>query len=706
MLLVSIPRVAAAEEPFRITVIDRDTRRAVPMVSLTTTNEVQFLTDSGGVIAFDEPGLLGKRVFFHIESPGYIFATDGFGYAGLALNTQPGGEATLEVQRIDIAERLYRITGAGIYRDSVLLGDAVPLTDPLAAGRVMGQDTVVVTRYRDRYFWFWGDTERVAYPLGNFLAAGATSKPPELGGLEPERGIDLTYFVDDQGFAKRMCPFGEGHLVWLEWVASLPDEHGEKRLVARYSVIESLGVALAWGIAIFDEEKEIFVPHVQFDLDEGHRSAHPFRASQGGEEWMYVHPNLRVPPTLAGVSDPNRYEAFTPMAAPREEAPQERILLRDAHGAPRWDWRRGAPALHPSDLQRAITDGTLTEGEAVLRLRDVATGRPLLADRGSVAWNDYRGRWIWITSFLGEIWFAEADTPVGPWGYARRILHFEHYTFYNPAHHAFFDQDGGRRIYFEGTYTRTFSDSPVATPRYDYNQMMYALDLADPRLDLPVPVYRLAGTHELTLGDADHRPSSREDIATVSFFALPPHAEATGAIPIRAREGDDQALFRALPLESIETADLSGLWRLTSGGLEYRLTLRQSGERVQGGSASGALSDLVEGTFRDGRLDVRLTHDGKEYRLTGELGGSNLKGMWEGEGEQGDWTATRGGSSRSGFGTESLVELWRFRDPRTGRDTVTIEDDLAVRGWERSPDPLGRVWRTPHTVIAYDPVDR
>lgn len=45
-----------------------------------------------------------------------------------------------------------------------------------------------------------------------------------------------------------------------------------------------------------------------------------------------------------------------------------------------------------------------------------------------------------------------------------------------------FAKDGGRCIYFEGTYSHTFSGNPVATPRYDYNQVMYRLDLADPRL--------------------------------------------------------------------------------------------------------------------------------------------------------------------------------------------------------------------------------
>jgi hypothetical protein len=48
--------------------------------------------------------------------------------------------------------------------------------------------------------------------------------------------------------------------------------------------------------------------------------------------------------------------------------------------------------------------------------------------------------------------------------------------------HAFFDQDAGRLIYFEGTYTSTFSGNPDPTPRYDYNQIMYRLDVDDPRL--------------------------------------------------------------------------------------------------------------------------------------------------------------------------------------------------------------------------------
>jgi len=53
------------------------------------------------------------------------------------------------------------------------------------------------------------------------------------------------------------------------------------------------------------------------------------------------------------------------------------------------------------------------------------------------------------------------------------------------VHHEFLDQDGGRKIYIEGTYTAEFSGNPNPTPRYNYNQILYRLDLTDPRLAEP-----------------------------------------------------------------------------------------------------------------------------------------------------------------------------------------------------------------------------
>jgi hypothetical protein len=44
------------------------------------------------------------------------------------------------------------------------------------------------------------------------------------------------------------------------------------------------------------------------------------------------------------------------------------------------------------------------------------------------------------------------------------------------------DQQNGRLIHFEGTYTAEFSGNPRKSPRYDYNQILYRLDLSHPTL--------------------------------------------------------------------------------------------------------------------------------------------------------------------------------------------------------------------------------
>jgi hypothetical protein len=144
-----------------------------------------------------------------------------------------------------------------------------------------------------------------------------------------------------------------------------------------------------------------------------------------------------------------------------------------------------------------------------VRLVDVDTGEPLTVNGGSIAWNAYRRRWILITVNAlpdrieggggalfdapgGEVYFAEANAPEGPWVNAKKVATHsalgDKYDFYNPVHHPFFDQDGGRIIYFEGTLSTYFSKNRRGIPRYGYNQLMYRLDLADPRLKLPTPL--------------------------------------------------------------------------------------------------------------------------------------------------------------------------------------------------------------------------
>ena len=121
--------------------------------------------------------------------------------------------------------------------------------------------------------------------------------------------------------------------------------------------------------------------------------------------------------------------------------------------------------------------------------RSAEDGSEVKPHRGSVAWNPFRKKWITVftqhfgkPSAFGEIWYAEASSPMGPWGKAVKILTHDNYTFYNPRIHPELTPDDASFIVFEGTYTAEFADRPQPTPRYNYNQILYRLDLDDPKL--------------------------------------------------------------------------------------------------------------------------------------------------------------------------------------------------------------------------------
>src|SRR5687767_10597306 len=153
-LLAGAPAARSGQQDFfTIEVVDEQTGRGVPLVELKTTNNIRYYTDSSGLVAFNEPGLMGQELFFNVASHGYEFAKDGFGIAGTRVVPKPGESAKLKIKRINIAERLYRCTGQGIYRDTVLLGRKAPIDQPLLNAQVMGQDSVIALPYRDKIYW-------------------------------------------------------------------------------------------------------------------------------------------------------------------------------------------------------------------------------------------------------------------------------------------------------------------------------------------------------------------------------------------------------------------------------------------------------------------------------------------------------------------------------------------------------------------------
>jgi hypothetical protein len=209
------------------------------------------------------------------------------------------------------------------------------------------------------------------------------------------------------------------------------------------------------------------------------------------------YPTLRVKADWKSYLDLSSYESYTCLNPDTYSGGKEGVQLdRDARGKLLWEWRKNTPPLSPKVQQELIAAGKTKREESPFRLQDTDNGKPILLSNCSCFWNDYRKRYIMIASeeagatMLGEVWFSEADQPEGPWVQARKIITHANkkddaHDFYNPTHHPFFDQQGGRIIYLEGSYANTFSDNPHPMPRYEYNQIMYRLDLSDPRLKLP-----------------------------------------------------------------------------------------------------------------------------------------------------------------------------------------------------------------------------
>jgi hypothetical protein len=489
--VLAAPLTLHAAEPFAIRVVDEATGRGVPLVELRSTDQQVFVTDSAGICAITDPALLGQKVYFSTFSHGYEKPADGFGFRGIALDLALGGEATIRLQRLNIAERMYRTTGVGIYSDSVELGLEVPLEQPLVSGLVAGQDSVQAAVLGDRVYWFYGDTNRLAYPLGQFRTSGAVSRLPSAGGLSPDEGVDLEYFVDEGGFSRPMFEArGEG-VIWLDGVTTLDDGEEGERIVGHFSRRRGLAEELEQGIAVFDPVAGKFEVIATLQ-DTRHLLGQAVHVGSGDQEYIYLaspYPSLRVPARWEAVIDPEQYEGLTPLVAGTSFDRDQSQIERDADGRVVYDWKLDTPPLTTEQERQLIQSGLLPADSARWQTVDAATGERIRLHGGSVRWNKCRQRWVMIaveiygkTSHLGEVWYLEAAEPEGPWTKGVRIVTHDKYSFYNPTHHDFFDEDGGRIIYFEGTHTHTFSGNPVQTPKYDYNQIMYRLDLDDPRL--------------------------------------------------------------------------------------------------------------------------------------------------------------------------------------------------------------------------------
>lgn len=446
---------------FGIRVVDEATGDGVPLAELRTVNQVALVTDNAGWAAFQEPGLMEREVFFSLSSPGYEMRADGFGFRGVRLTPKAGGTATVKMRRTNIAQRVGRLTGGALFRDSELLGKQVPVPN---VSPVLGQDSVQGARYNGRLFFLWGDTNVAGYPLGNFRTTSATL-PPD---AKPADGLRYEYLMEKEKPAelRKMLPLDGPGAVWMFGLHALKESTGRDVLLAGFGVYPGLAKPTRQGVARFDETSGVFVPVAEINKDEAWRFPRGVAVEHKGYVYFaspFLH--TRVAANVADFTNPARYEALW--------------FDREAKA---WKWQtEHAPTTQADAVPPEHARFSLTSPE----------GKPVRIHTASIQWNAWRSRWVMVgvqsggkgdPSALGEVWYAESTEPDGPWTMAVKVASHPRYTYYNPVHHDFFDSEGGRVIWFEGTYTKEFSGNPEATPRYDYNQLMYRLDLADPAL--------------------------------------------------------------------------------------------------------------------------------------------------------------------------------------------------------------------------------
>lgn len=373
---------------------------------------------------------------------------------------------------------MYRITGNGRFRDSELLGASIPDARNNWNAGVTGSDSVQMLPYRGKLFWIWGDTNLAHYPLGNFHVTAATSPKPTPATDKTEwqrvqQGLNLNYFTDpNTNRPKRILPDDQPGAVWLFGVFAITDSSREEILIAHYSRHLSLGDMVEHGIARWNDDKEIFEKIKSFELTNTwqHPRGQAVMVSQSEGDYIYFvesFANTRVRANLDHILDPERYES-----------------LAWDKGTRTYRWQSTKPPTSQNEEQDLLRANEMLPADARYLLK--AGDETIFIHRSSIQRNRFRKQWILIgneynrkndPSHLGEVWYAESDHIDGPWRNAVKIATHPKQTFYNPRQHPVFSSDDDRVIYFEGTYSQMFSGNPMATPRYEYNQLLYRLDL-------------------------------------------------------------------------------------------------------------------------------------------------------------------------------------------------------------------------------------
>jgi hypothetical protein len=265
--------------------------------------------------------------------------------------------------------------------------------------------------------------------------------------------------------------------VWIEGLFTVRDEQGRERLLATYTRQPGLDPPSERGVAVFDDVTKQFRVLAQMPLIGGHIPSHPFRVTAQGKDYWYLIPHERVPNEWKAITNPMSYESYTCLESGARFDKAKPRLERRGTGELVYGWKPNTDWIGADEERELIARGLMKKRKLsfpfsmrIPALRPARRRAPLLGTltgRNGSCWGRRRVRFT----------TQRRTIQLGRGGLPRRL------SVTRFVQHPFFDQEGGRVIYLEGTYTSSFSDAKQDTPRYNYNQIMYRVRLDDPRLE-------------------------------------------------------------------------------------------------------------------------------------------------------------------------------------------------------------------------------
>ena len=484
----------AASDFYAIKVIDAATGRGVPQVDLVMTDGKRYTTDSGGTVAFNRSGFMNVADTFVPETYGYKLASG----TSVTLTPVLGTSGTVSLVRTQIAERLYRETGVNRYSQTVAVGGTSPITYPGtgAPGNVFGQDSGLTAVYKGKLYEFWGDTGRDLNNdgvddggvAGKYRTTGGIMSLPANGGLDPSVGENINYILNTDGTLKEMFPSSNGFsgpLVWASSPMVTYDSTGAEKMVIGYSSINGGTNVVDHGFAVWNDSTQQFTKINTYALNVPFGPGQNATLTSFNGVSYYVIPSgnalIRVKNTYADLTNINSYETYTPLKPGTILAKDAFLgishiyaqsdINRDANNNVLWTWAANTTILTSADYSNLNSDGTIPWSKNNFAFQDADSNDHPVFSTAGLSYNNYTKSWTFIgqqsfgASLLGEIWYGQSKSLMGPWNYIRKVQTNaqtngvnDPYAFYNLIQHPYYSRDG-KYLYYEGTNTAFLTES-------------------------------------------------------------------------------------------------------------------------------------------------------------------------------------------------------------------------------------------------------